>query len=496
MTVLYLLALPVLTEAHPFRIWKPFSFAPGQIQYHEDPNRPLHWGEVINDTSKTFPNETVPDQGKRIQYHNDPYHPIRPRDNLTIENSNSSSRTNFSSAEVAYLSHLGVLKYIHDKNMIESTGSNKAGLKSKSRNSTSRPRNIKKRAELYSNDQAVWDAARHVVNQAKYHRYLEGPGNEYEVPGWMMTPLYHAVQEYLIAQSPDEDKREITETAYNKVYLEVGDKKIVEEPRKKGVQRVRDFAVRYDDQEPWPEAEKNEMLVEVVDPTPIPATTEVRTETTTEIATQTVTVQKLQTVTVCETETVTDRKTQSIVLCKVETVTQKQTQTTAVEVPPSTTFHPAPTTTLYFHKGPGKVAAVNKPEILEQDRDNVSEYINALTSTPDVQNAKKGDQPIPTVAPQFRNGPGKITNGTTPEILRLDNSTKEGMVSEQAPDIRPNVSTIQEASTSEQAPESESESEGLQKAKLLSLLNNLAKGMNETASSISEKISQWSSNHY
>jgi hypothetical protein len=268
LTVLYLLALPVLTEAHPFRFWKTFPFARGQIQYHEDPNRPLHMGEVINDTSKAYPNETVPHQVSLIQYHNDPNHPIRPRDNLTIENSNSSSGTNIGSAqngtrfevintdqtpdaeaEVAYLSHLAALKYTHDKNTIESTGSNNAGWKRKSRNSTTRSRNLKKRAELYSNDQAVWDAAQHVVTQAKYHRYLEGPGMEYEVPGWVMTPLYHAVQEYLLARNPDGDKREITETAYNKVYLEVGDKKIVEAQRKKGVQSFRDFAVRYDDQE-------------------------------------------------------------------------------------------------------------------------------------------------------------------------------------------------------------------------------------------------------
>jgi hypothetical protein len=148
LTVLYLLALPVLTGTHPFRFWKTFPFARGQIQYHEDPNRPLNWGEVINDTSKAFPNETVPHQVNRIQYHNDPNDPIRPRDNLTIENSNSSSGTNVSSAqngikfeaintdqnsdaeaEVAYLSHLATFKYTpeythkytHDKNTVKST---------------------------------------------------------------------------------------------------------------------------------------------------------------------------------------------------------------------------------------------------------------------------------------------------------------------------------------------------------------------------------------
>jgi hypothetical protein len=473
-------------------------------------------GEVINDTSKAYPNETVPHQVSLIQYHNDPNHPIRPRNNLTIENSNSSSGTNVSSAqngtrfevintdqtpdagaEVAYLSHLAALKYTHDKNTIESTGSNNAGWKRKSRNSTTRSRNLKKRAELYSNDQAVWDAAQHVVTQAKYHRYLEGPGMEYEVPGWMMTPLYHAVQEYLLAQNPDGDKREITETAYNKVYLEVGDKKIVEEQRKKGVQSFRDFAVRYDDQEPWPEAENSEMLIKVVEPTPIPATTEVRTETTTEMATQTVTVQKLQTVTVCETETVTDRKTQSIVMCKIETVTEKKTQTTTVEIPRNTTLHPAPTSTPYFHKGPGKIAVAAEPETLSQEINNMSESINNSTSTSKVEDDEEKDQPAPTAAFRSQNGPGKIVNGTTPETTQWDNSTKEINVSDQARNFHPNDITIQDANTSKETPQDRSESNAdLDKTKLLSFLNDLAKGVNKTASSISEQISKWSSNHH
>ena len=44
-----------------------------------------------------------------------------------------------------------------------------------------------------------------------------------------MTPLYRAVEALLINQNPDGDKREISETAYNRVYVEVGDKKIMEE---------------------------------------------------------------------------------------------------------------------------------------------------------------------------------------------------------------------------------------------------------------------------
>jgi hypothetical protein len=413
-----------------------------------------------------------------------------------ISTAQASNKAMAAKAEVA------ALKYIHDKNMAKSKSTKNAGWKGKIRDSSlarSRSRKHQKRAEIYTTDQAVWDAARHVVTQAKYHRYLEGPGHEYEVPRWMMTPLYHAVQEYLIAQNPDGDKREMTETAYNKVYLEVGDKKIVEEPRKKSVQRFRDFAVRYDDQEPWPEAEKPEMLVEVVEPTPIPATTEVRTETTTatEMATQTVTVQRFQTVTVCQTETVTDRKTQSVVMCKTKTVTKKKTQTMTVEAPQSTTFHPVPTTALYFHKGPGKIAAADDPATLSQKIDNVSKSINNLTFTSKVKDDGKKGRPTPYAGFRFRNHHGKFANGTTPATLRPHNSTKEETKSKQSPVVHQNSTTIQDTNTSTQTSQNESKSEAdPEEAKLVSLLNKLAKGLNETASFISEKISKWSSNHH
>jgi hypothetical protein len=134
---------------------------------------------------------------------------------------------------------------------------------------------------------------------------------------------------------------------------------------------------------------------------------------------------------------------------------------------------------------------------LNQEIDNKSEYINNLTSTSKVKDDGEKDQPTPTAAFQFRNGSGKIANGTTPEILRSDNSTKEEVVSEQAPDFHQNGTTIQDVNTSEQTPQDGSESDAdLEKTKLRSLLNDLAKGMNETASSISEKISKWSSNHH
>jgi hypothetical protein len=159
-------------------------------------------------------------------------------------------------------------------------------------------------------------------------------------------------------------------------------------------------------------------MIKKVEPTPILATTEVRMETTTEMATQTVTVQKLQTVTVCETETVTDRKTQSIVMCKIETVTEKKTQTTTVEIPRSTTLHPAPTSTPYFHKGPGKIAAAAEQETLSQEINNMSESIDISTSTSEVEDDEEKDQPAPTAAFRSQNGPGKIVNGTTPETTQ------------------------------------------------------------------------------
>jgi hypothetical protein len=537
-TALYLLVLPVMADALGFPRWKDFSFGRDR-------------------------NETVTYQQNRIQYHNDPNNPIRSCDNLIIARSNSSSRTNVNSVqngtkfevvntaqtaiEIAHFNNLLATKYSHEKNMLKSTGRNRLGWKSKSRNSTSRsaqasdkamaakaeavalksihdknvaksektknagwqgkmpnstltrnrPQTHQKRAEIHSHDQAVWDSARHVVTQAKYHRYLEGPGPEYEVPVWLMTPLYRAVEAFLIGQNPDGDKRQIAETAYNKVYLEVGDKKIMEESKKNRVQPFRDFAVRFDDQEPWPEAEKPEMLVEVVEPTPIPATAEVRTETTTatEMATQTVTVQKLQTVTICLTETFTVRKTQSIVKCKTKTVT-KETQTTTVEAPQTITSQPAPNTTLYFHRGPGNIAPVNEPAISSHKINDVSASTDKYDFAPYVlyKAEEEKNQPTPTAAPRLQNHPGKIANGTTPEIPPPANSTEEETKSEQSPNFHPNDTTLQDVKTSEQTPQNERKSGAdLENGKVYSLFNDIAKSLNEIASSISEKISKWTS---
>ena len=157
-----------------------------------------------------------------------------------------------------------------------------------------------------------------------------------------------------------------------------------------------------------------------------------------------------------------------------------------MEIPQTITSEAVPTTTLYFHKGPGKIAEANEPATSSQKNNDAFDSTDKYDFAPYTvyKAVEEKTQPTPTAAPRLQktakknrptatggaqNRPGKTENGNTQEFPPPLKSAKKETKSKQASNPPPNVTTTQDAKISEQTVQDESESDAdLEKGKFLS----------------------------